>query len=347
MDKKPKRLTINDLAKQSGVSISTVSRVLNRRGNVSQETRARVEEAIAALNFQPDQNARKLRGISSKLVALIIPDILNVYYTSLSKEIENELKKQGYTMLLGITKDDPDQLKEYLYSFSNIGIDGIIYTPPPSDSASPFVRSLSQLGIPIIEINRRREKDLFDGVEVDNFGAVIQALEHLYSLGHRKISFIVGSQETTTGSQRLEGYQYFLNKKNLPYDPHIVKIGDFSREFGEKATRDLLSASGEVRPTAIFPTSNRLLMGAMCILRDFDVKVPEDFSVIAMDDAEWLEVFEPSITTVDVAIEEMASLTVNLLMSKISDNEKMENPRTYSLSTSLKVRNSCKALITN
>jgi LacI family transcriptional regulator len=343
---KRKRVTITNVANCAGVSVTTASRVINNKQYVSPETRQKVEAAIAKLNFKPDQNARVMRGMPSKLVALIIPDILNVYYTTLSKEIEKKLQEKGYTMLLGITHDQPELLRAYLEKISNINIDGLIYVPPPGPETSPFVRSLVTTGINIIEINRRREKDLFSGVEADNFGAVVQALEHLYSLGHRKIGFIVGSEQTSTGAQRLEGYHYFLSKYKISPIPELIKIGEFSREFGELATREILNITGKNQPTAIFPTSNRLLMGTMTVIKEAGINVPDDLSLIAMDDAEWLEAFSPSITTVDVAIEEMASLTVDLIIQQIDSEEKLEIARTYTLSTSLKIRNSCKHIDT-
>jgi len=339
---KKKQTTITELAKAAGVSISTVSRVLNNKQYVSDKTRKKVEAAIAGLNFQPDQNARGLRGVPSNLVALVIPDILNVYYTTLAKEIEGQLQEKGYTMLLGITHDQSDLLQEYLEKFSKINLDGLIYVPPPDKATSPYIRGLARMGMPILEINRRRERDLFFGVEPDNFGAVVQALEHLHALGHHKIGFIVGSQETTTGSQRLEGYRFFMNKYGIKSMPELVKIGNFSREYGEQATREILNLTGDEYPSAVFATSNRLLMGTISVLKEKDIKVPDDLSVIAMDDAEWLEEFSPSITTVDVAIDQMAALTVDLLMSRIHADDKFESPRTYTLSTSLKERNSCK-----
>jgi LacI family transcriptional regulator len=338
---KKKKITITSVANYAGVSVTTASRVINNKEYVSPKTREKVEAAIAKLNYSPDQSARVLRGMNTKLVALIIPDILNVYYTTLAKEIERKLQEEGYTMLLGVTHDQSDLMRAYLEEISSICIDGLIYVPPPSPETSPFIRGLAQKDICIIEINRRREKDLFFGVEPDNFGAVIQAMEHLYMMGHRKIGFIVGSSQTSTGAQRLEGYRYFLSKYNIDPNPELLKIGEFSREYGELATGELLNNASEDQPTAIFSTSNRLLMGTMNVLKNEGIRVPEDLSVIAMDDAEWLEVFNPSITTVDVAIEEMASLTVDLLLRQISTNEVSETPRTYTLSTSLKIRHSC------
>ena len=338
------RTTIKEIAEIAGVSITTVSRVINKSGYVNQGTREKVEKAIADLHFQPDIHARKMRGISTNIIALVIPDILNVYYTSLSKEIERELRQRGYTMVLGITQDESETFLECLEKFFEMHVDGIIYTPPPDDQSSPYIRSLIHKGIPIIELNRRRETDLFDGVEVDNFGAICQAMDYLFSLNHKKIGFIVGSKSTTTGLKRLEGYQYSMSQHGLEIDPQWVKIGQFTREHGERATRELLEINGTQAPSVIFATSNRLLTGTMSVIREKNIKIPDDLSVITMDDAEWLELFSPTITTVDVAIEEMAKLSVDLLMNRIENNNNSFNPRTYSLSTVLKVRDSCKLL---
>ena len=337
-------MTITQLAQKAGVSIATASRVLNNKANVSDQTRQRVEKAIADLNFQPDPSARGLRGMPSHMIALIIPDILNVYYTTLAKEIEQQLQARGYTMMLGITQDQSDLLNTYLDQISRINIDGLIYVPPPSRDTSPYIRSLAQTGLPILEINRRREKDLFYGVEPDNFGASVQALAHLYQLGHRQIAIIVGSPETSTGQMRLEGYHYFLKKHGIPVDPALVKAGEFSRAFGESATRELLKNKTEHPFTALFAASNRLLMGVMSILNEKQMVIPEDLSLIAMDDAEWLEAFSPGITTVDVAIAEMAALSVDLLLRQIDQLLTEETPRTYTLSTTLKIRHSCQMI---
>ncbi|HEY60707.1 MAG TPA: LacI family transcriptional regulator [Anaerolineae bacterium] len=339
-----KKLTIKEIAQRANVSVSTVSRVINNSGYVGKKARKSVESAIADLEYKPDSRARGLRGISPRIVALVIPDILNVYYTTLSEEIEKNLRQKGYTMMLGVTNDDSDLFLEYLNKFWDIQVDGLIYVPPPEEDSSPFVRGLISSGFPMVELNRRREVDLLDGVEADNFGAVCQAIEHLISLNHKKIAFIVGSQKTTTGKGRLEGYRCSLNKVGLEVHPELIKIGTFSRAYGEKATRELLEIEGSLKPTAIFSTSNRLLMGTMTVLGERGIRVPEDLSVIAFDDTEWLEFWSPAITTVDIAIDKMAELTVDLLRNRIENEDSSENPRTYTLSTVLKNRNSCKTI---
>jgi LacI family transcriptional regulator len=333
-------VTIKDLARHANVSPATVSRVLNNSGYVSEETRRRVEQAIAELSYQPDARARGLRGKPSNLVALIIPDILNVFYTSLSRAIEQNLKEQGYTMLLGVTEDSGDLYVQYLQSFWESRVDGIIYVPPARGEYSVHTRSLVTQGMPVVELNRQREVDLLDGVVADNFRGAYQATEYLINLGHERIAFIVGSPEITTGKNRIKGFQMAMMDAGLEVVPELVKIGVFSKEFGVQATQDLLKVSP--RPTATFATSNRLLMGAMTVLVDHKIRVPDEISVIAFDDSEWLSFWQPPITTVDIAVEEMAMLAVQLLLRWIQEGHPPEKPRTYSLSTMLIERKSCK-----
>ena len=333
-------VTIKDLARHANVSPATVSRVLNNSGYVSEETRRRVEQAVGELRYQPDARARGLRGKPSNLVALIIPDILNVFYTPLSRAIEQNLKEHGYTMLLGVTDDSGDLYVQYLQSFWESRVDGIIYVPPARGEYSSHTRGLVARGMPIVEVNRQREVDLLDGVVADNFRGAYQAIEYLINLGHERIALIVGSPEITTGKNRIKGFQMAMMDAGLEVVPELMKIGVFSKEFGVQATQELLEVSP--RPTAIFATSNRLLMGAMTALVEHKIRVPDEISVIAFDNSEWLSFWQPPITTVDIAVEEMAMLAVQLLLRWIHEGHPPEKPRTYSLSTMLIERKSCK-----
>jgi LacI family transcriptional regulator len=335
-------VTIKDLAKYANVSPTTVSRVLNNSGYVSEEKRLRVEQAIVDLGYQPDARARGLRGKPSHLVALIIPDILNVFYTPLSRAIEQNLKEHGYTMLLGVTNDSGDLYVQYLQSFWESRVGGIIYVPPATGEYSAYTRRLVAQGMPIVEVNRQQEVDLLDGVVADNFRGAYQATEYLINLGHERIAFIVGSPEITTGKNRIKGFRQAMMDAGLEIDPELIRIGAFSKEFGIQATEELLELSP--RPTAIFATSNRLLVGTMTALAAHEIRVPDEISVIAFDDSEWLSFWQPPITTVDIAVEEMAMLAVQLLLRWIREGHPPEKPRTYSLSTMLIERKSCKRM---
>lgn len=335
-------VTIKDIARQARVSPSTVSRVLNNSGYVGEETRRRVEEAIAELGYRPDARARGLRGKPSNLVALIIPDILNVYYTGVAQSIENNLAQRGYNMLLGITGESADRYIGYLNLLWERRVDGIIYVPPATGNYSAHTRRLVAQGIPIVEINRQQEADLLDCVLADNFRGAYQATEYLTGLGHERIALIVGSPGTTTGRDRIQGFKWAMREAGLAIDPDHLRIGSFSKEYGLKATEELLALSP--RPSAVFVTSNRLLMGTMTALQEHNVHVPNDISIVAFDDSEWLTFWQPPVTTVDIAVGEMGMLAVELLMRWIREGRPPDRPSTYSLSAMLVERKSCKRL---
>ena len=335
-------VTIKDIASFAGVSPATVSRVLNDSGYVGGETRRRVEAAIVELGYRPDARARGLRGMPSKLVALIIPDILNVYYTAVSQAIEHQLAQRGYIMLLGITRESAERYIDYLQFLWERKVDGIIYVPPAKGDYSDHTRRLVRQGIPFVEINRQREVDLLDCVLADNLRGAYRATQHLIGLGHERISLIVGSPETTTGADRIQGFKHAMMDAGLEVDPDLLRVGDFTKDHGFEATEQLMALSP--RPTAIFATSNRLLFGTMTALARRGIRVPDDVSVVAFDDSEWLGLWQPPVTTVDIAVEEMGMLAVDLLLRWMRDGHPPDKPRTYSLSTMLVERNSCRPL---
>lgn len=336
------KVTIRDLAKQANVSTATVSRVMNNSGYVSEEVRERVEKVIAELGYLPDTRARELRGKPSKLVALIIPNIKNVFYTTLAEAVETNLRDLGFTMVLGIAQEDPLLFLDYFQSFGQRRVDGILYVPPARGEFSKQTHQLVAQGVPMVEVNRRKEDDLLDGVVADNFQGAYQATKHLIGLGHKKISLIVGSKGINTGRDRIQGYKQAMHNAGLEIDPSLIKIGSFTKEYGIQASQELLALP--VRPTAIFSASNRLVLGTMSVLMEHNIKVPGDISVIAFDNVEWLQCFNPPITTVDIAIEEMAVLAIQLLMRRIQEDAPPQKPRTYSLSTMLIERKSCKRI---
>lgn len=342
MDKKTRPPTIRDLAAHAHVSPATVSRVLNNSGYVSEAARKRVRAAIKELGFAPDARARSLRGLPSGLVALVIPSILNIFYTALAESIENQLNKLGYTMLLGVSKDDPEVYRSYLQRFGELKVDGIICVPPPGARCLPTIQHLVEQQIAMVEVNRQHDECLLDAVLADNFQGARQGTEYLVSLGHRRIALIVGSQETSTGRNRLAGYRWVLTDAGIPIDPDLIKIGAFSKEFGIQATQALLALPSP--PTAIFATSNRILIGVMTVLTQLHVRVPEDISILSFDDSEWLSFWQPPITAVDIAVDEMGTLAVELLMRWIKGGHRPDPPRTYTLSTAIIQRASCQPL---
>ena len=337
-----RKVTIKELAEHAGVATATVSRVLNNSGYVREETRRRVESAVAESGYVPDASARQLRGKSSKLIGLVIPSVRNVFYTMLAEAVEHTLRDEDYTMLLGVSQEDPRLFIDYLESFWQRGVDGVLYVPPAHGTLRREIRRLALQGLPMVEVNRRQEEELLDGVVADNFRGAYQATEYLIQLGHTRIGLIVGTQETITGRHRVQGYERALREAQIAVEPELVKIGEFAKDHAVEATNELLRLNPP--PTAIFAASNRLVLGTMAALMDREVLVPADISVIGFDDVEWLQYFNPPITTVDIAVDRMATLSVELLLRRVREGVLPERPRTYSLSTMLIERRSCRRL---
>jgi len=335
-------ITIKDVAKRAGLSQATVSRVLNQSGYASQETQQRVQEAVADLGYQPNWLARSLKGKSSGLIGLIVPEVASMYDNSIIESVSNILHAHNYGMMLCITNEDAATDLAYLKILQEKRVDGMIYVYPAQGNNSPYIRQLAGQGFPIIEINRQREEDLLDAVLADNVQGAYQITKYLIELGHRRIGLVLGETELTTGQNRLTGYRLALSDAGIAVEQNLICIGSFSRDHGEAGAANLLQLTQ--RPTAILAGSNRILMGILCVLNQEGITIPADMSVAAFNDTEWLSVWNPPITTVDIAVEEMAQLAVDLLLRQIASPDKPHKPRTYLLSTQLIKRQSCRKL---
>jgi LacI family transcriptional regulator len=299
-----------------------------------------VDTAVAELGYEPNWLARSLKGQPSRLVGLIVTEVTSLYDNLIIQSVSTMLHQNNYGMMLCINNEDAEVDLWYLKALKEKHVDGIIYVHPLGGNNSSFVRDLVKQGIPIIELNRRREEDLLDGVLADNVQGGYQITNYLIGLGHQRIGLIMGQSELTTGQNRLTGYRHALNEAGIPIDPALIRIGSFTQEHGEAGTRELLQV--ETRPTALLAGSNRILLGLLKVLNEQAICIPDDMSVAAFNDTEWLSMWRPPITTVDIATEEMARLSVELLLRRISSSAKEYKPRTYLLSTTLIERESCK-----
>jgi DNA-binding LacI/PurR family transcriptional regulator len=334
--------TIIDVAKLASLSPATVSRVLNKTGYFSDETLNKVENAAKELEYLPNTMARGLKGKPSHLIGLVIPDLSNVFYTSIASSTSTILHKYDYELILCVTDDDPQKDLAYLRMLKEICVDGVLYTHPVNGNNSNYLLTMVKAGIPIIEVNRQREINLLDSVLHDNYRGVQQVVSYLLELGHKRIAIISGSTSTTTGLERLSGYQNIMMQAGIGLDQDLIKIGSFSRAYGEQAVLELLNLSNP--PTAIFAANNRITLGVLNMLNQRKIRVPSEISVAGFDDSEWMSVWNPPITTVGVAINEMAQLSIDLLHRRITKELTSEKPISYRLGVSLIIRESCQPL---
>lgn len=284
--------------------------------------------------------ARSLRGKPSRLIGLIIPDISNTFYTAIARALSAALRARNYEIVLCVNEEDARIDLHYLQILQQKRVDGILYTHPANGSNGPYLRQLARSGLPIVELNRQRERDLFDAALANNYQGAYLMTEYLIRLGHRRIGLILGETTLTTGHDRLEGYRSAFRDAGLAMDPGYVRTGSFTRAHGERATRELLDLPDP--PTVIFAGSNRILMGVLAVLDERRLRVPEDISVAVFDDAEWMSIWSPPITAVDIAVDEMAQLAADLLLRRIENPGEARKPVTYLLSTSLIERASCR-----
>lgn len=333
-------VTIKDVAKHTGLSIATVSRVLNQSSYYSEDARQKVNAAVAELGYHPNKIAQGLKVKKTNLIGLIIPDLMNVFYTSLVEATLNLLRQHEIEMILCVNDEDPEKDLRYLKMLADKNVDGIIYTHPARGNNSQHLKTLTQGGMKIVEINRQREQKLLDAVLSDNYQAIRSLVHHLFEKGHKSIGLITGGEETSTGAERIQGFYSTIRDLGMTFSPEFLRIGSFTLKFGEQAMAQLLDLPEQ--PTVVIAGSNRIAMGVLKVINERRLVIPDDISLATIDEVEWLSAWNPPITTVDIAIDEMARLAIYLLLKK--EDEHVRKPITYRLSTKLNERRSVKDL---
>lgn len=305
--------TVVDVAKKAGVSVSTASRVISGRGYVAKETRQRVLQAAAELGYVPNQVARSLRLNRTKMIGLLISDVENSFYSIIAKNVESVAKEVGYHVVLCNSNDDPEEEKEYLNLLEMMQIDGLIITPTAENRAR--LEGLQKKDIAIVQIDRQVDGLQADAVLVDNEAGAASVVSHLIEAGHTCIGILSGTLEVTTGKQRLAGYKRALKDHGIPFRPELVKSGSFRRDHAIEDVQALIDVSPA--PTAIFAANNILAEACLSVFAERGLIVPDDISLVAFDDINWMNIKKPLITTVHQPIAEMARSAAGLLLKRL------------------------------
>ncbi|AZV59263.1 LacI family DNA-binding transcriptional regulator [Peribacillus frigoritolerans] len=324
--------TIYDVANEAGVSISTVSKVLNNTGSIAEKTRKRVRETMRELNYQPSVVASVKKRIQT--IGLLIPNIANPFMAEIARGIENHLKKFGFSLMICSTDNDLKTEIEYISILKQKYIDGIIIATGLKEDKA--IKELLNAEIPVALLSRDVSSLAVDSVLVDDFLGGFEATEHLINLGHQKIAMITEDINFPTIKTRVEGYKQALEKAGLEYDESLVLLNNTSLEEGKQSTRKLLNLS--VPPTAIFASTEFLAIGAIQAARELKVKVPQKLSIIGFDDTVLATICDPPLTTIAQPIHEMSEKVVELLIAEI-ENPKETKQRVV-LSPKLVVRES-------
>ncbi len=308
---------MHDVARLAGVSIATVSSVINGKSGVSPKLTAQVNQAMATLDYHPDLVARSLKVGRTNVIGMVVPDVTNQFYTEAMRGVEDEARAHGYLLILGNSNEDPDHEQHLLSMLFSQRVDGVLLAS--SGSTAAYDR-LTRRRFPIVFLDRVPHGCTERAVTVDNISAAYNATKHLVSLGHQRIAIIAGKLPLSTGSDRVEGYRKAMQEANLPILEDFFQRGDFSLESGHQCGLNLMKLP--VPPTAIFSSNNKMTLGLMRSLAELSIPCPEQVSVISFDDFEWAANFSPRLTTVAQPTYEIGRQAMQMLLRIIhSANE--------------------------
>lgn len=307
-------VTIRDVAEAAGVSIATVSRVLNNKDHpVGAATRERILRAAEELGYRPNVAARSLRTERSSTVGIIADDIIGPFATKIIRGIQDRLKLAGYLCVIISADWDPDTEREAIHDLVSRSIDGIIFSETWHRTA---VQMLDVASRPYVFVHRQfAVPGQFSAIPDELYGAQL-ATAHLVKLGHHRIGYINGPEHFYASEVRLQGYQAELAKAGIPYDPALVSRGNWDVDGGYAAARQLLDA--QPRLTALFAGNDLMAAGAIYALRDAGLRVPEDVAVVGYDDREISRIFRPALTTVTLPCYEMGQASGQMLLDRMA-----------------------------
>lgn len=307
------RANIKDVSQAAGVSIKTVSRVINNERYVRPATREKVEKAMAALGFQPSQAARALAGGRSFQIALVCSNPGPYYLHGLIGGLRSRCAAHGVRLIVHAYETEAAELGEdVLTFFRQMGFDGAILTPPIADHL-PVLEELERAGTPYVRISPGVDLDRGASVSIDNEGAARAMTRRLIDLGHRRIGFVIGHKSFRVSEQRLGGYMDALRECGIALDGSLLQQGWFDFQSGRSAAEALLGMRHS--PTAIFASSDDMAAGILSIAHQKGMTVPADLSIAGFDDTDLASLVWPGLTTVRQPIRDMAARAAELLFS--------------------------------
>ncbi|MGQ8338080.1 LacI family DNA-binding transcriptional regulator [Sunxiuqinia sp. A32] len=313
--------TLISISKKTGFSVSTVSRVLNgkaKKYRISKTTEQKILEEAKKSNYSPSLLARSLRTQKTFTIGLLIPSITNPFFANIASIVVKEAKLKGYTIILVDSEDDEQTEIDSAELLLARKIDGLIVIPCGQDP--DFLENIQKSGTPVMLIDRYFEKSKLPYLCTDNFQGSFDATNLLLKNGHRNIACIQGVPHSTPNKERVNGFKKALEDSGITTSIHISGT-DFNVENGYLETKLLLKK--KEKPTAIFALSNTIALGAFKAIREANLQIPEQISLIAFDDYTYLDFLQPPITRIAQPIEEIGKLAVTLLTDEI--DEKLES----------------------
>ena len=313
--------TITDVAKVAGVSIKTVSRVMNKEPGVHAETRAHVLKVVAQMKYRPKLSARSLAGARSFLIGLLYYDPSASFVSGVQQGATLRCRESGYHLVVESLKDHaPDLGQQVDHMVSALRPDGMILTPPLCDNPH-VLQALRDSGTPCVLISPERDRDGISSVRMNDVLAAEQITEHLISLGHTKIGFVKGPVDQAASALRYKGFMRAMKSHGLVVERDFVYTGDFKFHSGVEGANKILSKRS--RPTALFASNDDMALGVLAAAQSLGLVVPDELSIAGFDDSPAASLVWPQLTTVRQPIAAMARLAVEMLISpnRLGDGE--------------------------
>ncbi|MEV5436240.1 LacI family DNA-binding transcriptional regulator [Streptomyces sp. NPDC052682] len=327
--------TMADVARSAGVSVATVSHVLNETRPVRPHTRQAVLDAVEKLGYTPNTLARSLVTSRTRSIGLAVSAISNPYFTEILQGVEAGALEHGYSLLIADPHDDPAHERTVVQLLHERRVDGMIVAP----SADPreLLAYLGRHEVPAVFLDRLVEAPRIDQVVTENAAPTAGLVTHLAGLGHRRIALIAGRPGLSTTHERITGYRDGLAAAGLPYDERLLVHGHSESAGAERATVALLSLPEP--PTALVTANNAMTIGALRALRDSGVSVPEDIALCCFDDFAWADLFAPRLTAVAQPSRDIGATAVRVLLDRLAEPDRPA--RTVRLPCAFVHRTSC------
>jgi LacI family transcriptional regulator len=328
-------VTMKDVAQRAGVSMITVSRVINGNGYVHEDTLAKVRAAIDELQYVPNNLARSLRSRQTSTLALLVTDITNPFWTTVARGVEDEAAVRGFTVFLCNTDENPQKEAHYLAMLMRRRVDGLLIGPTPGSRS--LLEQLQHQNVEFVLLDRTVEGIEANVVRGDSRSGAATLTQHLLGTGRRRIAYIGGPVTTSTGRDRLAGYRSAHLAMNVNLDPALVKLGEFRPESGRQLTAELLA--DDVQCDAIFAGNNLIALGVLQALSSARITVPETVAVASFDDVVGVNTFQPFLTAVVQPAYEIGRIGTRVLLERIAGAR--DGIEDLILPTQLVIRASC------
>jgi len=330
-----KSASIYDVARESGVSVFTVSAVVNNKSHVGKSLRERVEAAIRKLNYRPNLIARSLAKQRTHTIGMIVPDIGNPFFPIVVRGAEDAAQKHGYNLLLCNSDDSLDKEEKAIELLLSKRVDGILLTKAAGDFRPPLRQMIQEVDIPFVLVMRTYPKLTKDAVITDDYHGAYEAVSHLARAGRKRIGLISGPLKVSNAKERWQGFHDALKAEGLPYEEDLVIEGDYRLESGFRAGHSLFSR----RPDGIYVANHLMTIGLLQAAEEMGLRCPEDYGLVSFDDYPWLGIFRPRLTTVELPKHQLGTEAAELLIKRIAGDTSKALVR--KLQPELRIRESC------